>query len=61
MEKLLQVDCSWGTIKTVLGWIINTVTQTIHLPEHRQQHLADILAEIPKAQKRISIKNGIRF
>jgi hypothetical protein len=58
MKKLLQGDCSWGTIKTktVLAWIINTVTQTLHLPEHCQQRLAEILAEIPKSQKRISIK-----
>ena len=60
MKKLLQGDCSWGTIKTVLGWIINTVTQTIHLPEHRQQRLAKILAEIQKSQKRISIKRWHR-
>ena len=60
MKKLLQGDCSWGTIKTILGWIINTVTQTIHLPAHRQERLAEILAEIPKSQKRISIKRWHR-
>ena len=25
--------------KTVLGWVINTVDQTIELPEHRKERL----------------------
>ena len=36
MKKFLQGDSLWGTFKLVLGWIINTVTQTIYLPEHHQ-------------------------
>jgi len=34
LKKLKQGDVSWSTIKTVLGWVINTSTMTIHLPEH---------------------------
>ncbi len=56
IKKLKQGDCSWHTNKLILGWIINTVAMTISLPAHRQQRLADILASIPKSQKRISIK-----
>ena len=56
IKKLKQGDTSWGTVKNVLGWIINTTTMTIHLPEHRQQRLAEILASIPPSQKRISLK-----
>ena len=34
LKKLCQGDCSWSTIKTMLGWIIDTVNLTIHLPPH---------------------------
>ena len=56
IKKLRKGDCSWGTIKLVLGWIIDTSTMTIHLPQHRQERLAEILASIPPTQKRIGIK-----
>ena len=56
IKKLKQGDVSWNTIKTVLGWVINTTTMTIHLPQHRVDRLAEILASIPATQKRISIK-----
>ena len=56
LKKLRQGDCSWSTIKTMLGWIINTVNLTLHLPPHRAQHLADILASIPITQKRTSVR-----
>ena len=51
MKKLEQGDCSWGTIKEVLGWIIDTVNMTIHLPDRRVEQLAstldaDVMAEI---------------
>ena len=51
MKKLLKGDCSWGTIKNVLGW-----SMTIHLPQHRAERLAEILASIPITQKRTSVK-----
>ena len=56
IKKLLKGDCSWATVKNVLGWIINTVDQTITLPPHRVARLAEILAAIPRSQKRISIR-----
>lgn len=56
LKKLKQGDVSWSTIKTVLGWVINTTTMTIHLPEHRVERLAEILASIPATQKRLSLK-----
>ena len=56
IKKLKQGDCSWHTNKLILGWIINTATMTITLPQHRQERLADILSSIPPTQKRISIK-----
>ncbi|KAK1732369.1 hypothetical protein QTG54_016948 [Skeletonema marinoi] len=60
MKKLKQGDCSWGTIKNVLGWIIDTVSMTVHLPLHRAERLAEILASIPITQKRTSVKKWHR-
>ena len=56
LKKLINGDCSWATIKLVLGWIINTESMTIHLPPHRVTRLAEILASIPVTQKRTSVK-----
>ena len=43
-------------LKVMLGWIIDTVNMTIALPPHREARLAEIMLEIPKTQKRISVK-----
>ena len=56
LKKLRQGDCSWATIKTMLGWIIDTVNLTIQLPPARVQRLAAILASIPRDQKRTSVR-----
>lgn len=56
LKKLRKGDCSWSTIKLVLGWIIDTVNMTIHLPKHRVDRLAEILASIPVHQKRTSVR-----
>ena len=41
-EKLLKGDGSWGTRKVILGWVVDTVRQTIKLPPHRKAELAEI-------------------
>ena len=56
LKKLRQGDCTWSTVKLVLGWVIDTVSMTIHLPPHRVERLWEILDSIPKSQKRTSIK-----
>lgn len=56
LKKLRKGDCSWSTVKLVLGWIIDTATMTIQLPPHRVERLAEILASIPLTQKRTSVK-----
>ena len=38
-KKLLKGDACWSTRKTVLGWIIDTVQQTLTLPTHRRTKL----------------------
>jgi hypothetical protein len=32
VKKLLKGDANWDTVKTVLGWVIDSVTMTITLP-----------------------------
>jgi hypothetical protein len=56
LKKLRKGDCSWDTLKLVLGWIIDTVRMTIHLPPHRVDRLWEILNSIPKSQKRTSMR-----
>ena len=56
MKKLLQGDCTWSTVRNVLGWIVDSVAMTISLPQHRQERLAEILASIPTTQHRNSTK-----
>ena len=56
IKKLRKGDCSWSQVKVILGWIVNTASMTIALPEHRVARLAEILASIPTTQKRTSVK-----
>ena len=56
LKKLHEGDCSWGTLKLILGWIIDTINMTIQLPPHRVARLAEILASIPPTQRRTSVK-----
>ena len=56
LKKLRKGDCSWSTVKEVLGWVIDTASMTIHLPERRVKRLADILASLPPTQKQTSVK-----
>ena len=56
IKKLSNGDCSWGTCKNVLGWIINTIKGTIQLPPHRVERLSELLSSIPRSQKRISAR-----
>ncbi|KAL3827591.1 hypothetical protein ACHAXA_002088, partial [Cyclostephanos tholiformis] len=57
LKKLQEGDCSWGTLKLVFSWIIDTVNMTLHLPPHRVSHLRAILDSFPPSQCRTSIKN----
>ena len=56
LKKLEKGDCSWSTIKIILGWIIDTVTMTIQLPPHRIERLSEILSSIPVTQKRTNVR-----
>ena len=55
-KKLREGDCSWGTFKLVLGWIIDTIHMTIQMPPHSIDQQAEILASIPSTQCCTSVK-----
>jgi hypothetical protein len=41
-----ETSGSWSTCKVALGWIIDTVRQTIELPAHRKLELAQIFTDL---------------
>ncbi len=55
LQKLLQGDVSWATRKLRLGWIIDTLRQTLELPHHRKLALAEIFTSLA-ATSRIMAK-----
>ena len=59
-KKLQKGDDFWSTQKIILGWLINTVTQTIHLPQHRQDKLLTLLRSMVH-RKRASIKEWYKL
>jgi hypothetical protein len=56
VKKLLQGDACWSTRKVILGWIIDTLKMTIELPAHRMERLTELLASIPRTQKRVAVQ-----
>ena len=58
-KKLRRGDASWATRKVVLGWLIDTVAQTIELPAHRHERLLAIFADL-RGRKRIALKQWHR-
>ena len=55
LAKLEKGDGAWTTRKTILGWILDTLRQTLELPAHRKVELAGLLSTLCKA-RRISKK-----
>ena len=55
LKKLKQGDGSWATRKVVLGWVLDTLRQTIELPPHRKLALAQIFADL-NGKRRVSAK-----
>ena len=46
LKKMKQGDSTWATQKNLLGWVIDSVRGTIHLPQHRLTRLATMLQEV---------------
>jgi hypothetical protein len=55
-SKLQKGDACWETRKTILGFVVDTISMTLELPARRQQRLSDILAQILPSQKRLSLR-----
>jgi hypothetical protein len=55
VKKLLQGDGCWSTSKVMLGWLIDTVRQTLELPPHRYARLCMIFDDL-RGARRISLK-----
>jgi hypothetical protein len=55
IKKLLKGDGCWGTSKVILGWLIDTVNQTLELPPHRYERLCAIFDDL-RGCKRVSLK-----
>jgi hypothetical protein len=55
VKKLRKGDASWDTLKVVLGWLVDTVRQTIALPPHRSERLLTLFHEM-RDRKRVSVK-----
>ena len=53
-SKLDKGDAQWATRKTLLGWVVDTVTETVELPPHRQHRLHTILQDLTH-RRRISL------
>ena len=61
VKKLTQGDAHWSTQKTILGWNVDTVDETMQLPPHRVQRLHDLLATVQPPRKRISLREWHRL
>ena len=60
LKKLLRGDGSWATRKELLGWILDFVRQTIELPAHRKESLAQVFTEL-QGRTRVSVNNWQRY
>ena len=55
VKKMPKGEARWSTRKIALGWIIDTIANTIELPAHRQARLLEVLDSIKPTQKRVAI------
>ena len=59
IKKLRKGDGSWTTRKTLLGWVVDAMRQTLKLPPHRKMELAKPL-DGPCRARRITRKHHER-
>lgn len=55
VKKLRQGDACWSTRKTILGWDLDTVAGTLHLPPHRLARLYALLDAFPSTRRRVPL------
>ena len=51
LKKMKQGDGSWTTRKHLLGWIVDSLRQTLELSSRRKLELSKILASLCKANR----------
>ena len=55
LKKFLAGDAFWATRKILLGWLVDTIRQTLELPPHRIQRLQDLFENL-RGKTRVSAK-----
>ena len=60
-KKMLQGDACWMTRKRILGWDIDTVSMTLHLPSHRLERLQEVLGGLRPPRKRLAVAKWHRI
>ena len=55
LSKLAKGDAKWATRKVLLGWIVDTIIETIELPDHHRLRLLEILTGL-HGKRRGSLK-----
>jgi hypothetical protein len=61
IKKLQKGDACWSTTKQMLGWLIDTIRETITLPPHRIERLHTIIHSITPNQRRVSLQKWHRI
>ena len=56
VKKMLKGDAHWSTWKRILGWDLDTVAETLHLPAHRVARLREVLSWLRPPRRRLSTK-----
>jgi hypothetical protein len=56
VKKMLKGDACWSTLKTVLGWLIDTLRGTIELPPHRLERLQELF-DLFRGKRRVALKS----
>ena len=60
LKKLKKGDGAWSTRKELLGWVVDTLRQTLELPAHRKHELRNIFNEF-NGKRRVSRKQWQRL
>ena len=55
VKKMQQGDAHWAYRKRMLGWVIDSISETLELPPHRLERLYALLDELRPPRKRMSI------
>jgi len=61
VKKMRQGDAHWAYRKQMLGWVVDTVRETIELPPHRLTRLYALLDDLQPPRKRMAIAQWHRL